>query len=89
MKEKTLATVQTSTYQNSYHFIKIWNSDKLPEQIYQPLRTQNDCAVVLDDNAQVMIEIYHGGKLFLVINKALLFGITLKILYIQVMHFLG
>ena len=66
----------------SYHFIKMWNSDELPEQIYQPLGTQNDCATVLDNYPHVMIKIHHGGELFLVINKALIFGIGLKFRYI-------
>ena len=39
----------------SYHFIKMWNSDQLPEQVYQPLGTQNDCATVLDNYPHVMI----------------------------------
>ena len=33
---------------------------------------------MLDDNAQIMIEIYDGGKLFLIINETLLLGISLK-----------
>ena len=49
----------------SYHFRKIWNSD-------QPLGTQDDCATVLDNYSQVMIEIHHGGKLFLIIDEAIL-----------------
>ena len=58
----------------SYHFRKIWNSDQLPEQVYQPLGTQDDCATVLDNYPQVMIEIHHGGKPFMVIDEALLLG---------------
>ena len=58
----------------SYNFLKIWNSDQLPEQVYQPLGTQDDCATVLDNYPQVMIEIHHGGKLFLIIDEALLLG---------------
>jgi len=65
-----------------YHFIKMWNSDQLPEQVYQPLGTQNDCATVLDNYPKVMVEIHHGGELLLVINKALVFGIGLKPRYI-------
>ena len=56
----------------SYNFLKIWNSDQLPEQVYQPLGTQDDCATVLDNYPQVMIEIHHGGKPFMVIDEALL-----------------
>ena len=62
----------------SYHFIKMWNSDELPEHVYEPLGTQDDCATVLDNYPHVMIKIHHGGELFLVINKALIFGIGLK-----------
>ena len=36
-----------------------------------------------------MIEIYHGGKLILIMNKALLFGMGLKFLYIQIINSLG
>ena len=66
----------------SYHFIKMWNSDQLPEQVYHPLGTQNDCATVLDNYPHVMIKIHHGDELFVVINKALIFGIGLKFRYI-------
>ena len=59
----------------SYHFRKIWNSDQLPEQVYQPLGTQDDCATVLDNYSQVMIEIHHGGKLFVMMDEALLLSI--------------
>ena len=41
----------------SYRFVKMWNGDQLPEQVYQPLGLQNDCAVVLNNHPQVMIEI--------------------------------
>ena len=60
----------------SYHFRKIWNSDQLPEQVYQPLGTQDDCATVLDNYSQVMIEIQHSSKLFLIIDEALLLGMV-------------
>ena len=66
----------------SYHFIKMWNSDELPEQVYQPLGTQNDSAAMLDNYPHVMIKIHHGGELFLVINKAPILGIGLKFRYI-------
>ena len=69
-----LASFKTPLKFISYHFRKIWNSDQLPEQVYQPLGTQDDCATVLDNDPQVMIEIHHGGKLFLIIDEALLFG---------------
>ena len=69
-----LASFKTRLKSISYHFRKIWNSDQLPEQVYQPLGTQDDCATVLDNYSQVMIEIHHGGKFFLVINEALLLG---------------
>ena len=36
-----------------------------------------------------MIEIYHGGKLILIMNKALLFGMGLKFLYTQIINSLG
>ena len=55
----------------SYHFRKIWNSDQLPEQVYQ-----DDCATVLDNYSQVMIEIHHSSKLFLIIDEALLLGMV-------------
>ena len=58
----------------SYHFRKIWNSDQLSEQFYQPQGTQDDCATVLDNYPQVMIEIHHGGKLLLIIDEALRLG---------------
>ena len=70
-----LASFKTRFKSISYHFRKIWKSDQLPEQFYQPLSTQDDCATVLDNYPQVMIEIHHGGKLFLIINEALLLGI--------------
>ena len=69
-----LASFKTRLKSISYHFRKIWNSYQLPEQLYQPLGTQDDCATVLDNYPQVMIEIHHGGKFFLVINEALLLG---------------
>ena len=65
----------TLNFLSYYHFRKIWNSDQLPKQVYQPLGTQDDCATVLDNYPQVMIEIHHSGKLFLIINEALLLGI--------------
>ena len=68
------ATFKTRLKSISYHFRKIWNSDQLSEQVYQPLGTQDDCAAVLDNYPQVMIEIHHGCKLFLFINEALLLG---------------
>ena len=69
-----VASFKTHLKPISYHFRKIWNSDQLPEQVYQPLGTQDDCATVLDNYSQVMIEIHHGSKLFLIINEALLLG---------------
>ena len=68
------ASFKTRLKSISYHFRKIWNSDQLPEQVYQPLGTQDDCATVLDNYPQVMIEIHHGGKLFLIMDAALLLG---------------
>ena len=62
----------------------MWNGDQLPEQVYQPLGLQNDCAAVLDNYPKVMIEIHHGGKLFLINYKAHIFGIGLKFLYTNV-----
>ena len=44
---------------------------------------------MLDNYPQVMIEIYHGGKLILIMNKALLFGMGFKFLYIQIINSLG
>ena len=73
----------------SYHFLKIWNSDQLPEQAYQPLGTQDDCATVLDNYPQVMIEIHHGGKPFMVIDEALLLGMGPQFRYTQVINWLG
>ena len=70
-----LASFKTRLKSISYHFRKIWNGDQLPEQVYQPLGTQDDCATVLDNYSQVMIEIHHGGKLFFIIDEALLLGI--------------
>ena len=69
-----LASFKTRLKSTSYHFRKIRNSDQLPEQVYQPLGTQDDCATVLDNYPQVMIEIHHGGKLFLIIDETLLLG---------------
>ena len=60
----------------SYHFRKIWNSEQMPEQVYQPLDTQDDCTTVLDNYPQVMIEIHHGGKLFLIIDEAILLDMS-------------
>ena len=71
---ETIASLKTRLKCISYHFLKIWNSDQLPEQVYQPLGTQDDCGTVLDNYSQVMIEIHHGGKLFLIIDEALLLG---------------
>ena len=48
----------------------------MPEQVYQPLGTQDDCITVLDNYPQVMIEIHHGGKLFLIMDEALLLGMS-------------
>ena len=71
---ETIASLKTRLKCISYHFLKIWNSDQLPEQVYQPLGTQDDCGTVLDNYSQVMIEIHHGGKLFLIMHEALLLG---------------
>ena len=71
---ETIASLKTRLKCISYHFLKIWNSDQLPEQVYQPLGTQDDCTTVLDNYSQVMIKIHHGGKLFLIIDEALLLG---------------
>ena len=67
-----LASFKTRLKSISYHFRKIWNSDQLPEQVYQPLGTQDDCATVLDNYPQAMIKIHHGSKLFLIIDETLL-----------------
>ena len=69
-----LSSYKTSLKSISYHFRKIRNSDQLSEQFYQPQGTQDDCATVLDNYPQVMIEIHHGGKLFLIMDEALLLG---------------
>ena len=79
MSSKMGAVIKHSKFKNtlnciSYHFRKIWNSDQLPEQVYQPLGTQDDCATVLDNYSQVMIEIHHSSKLFLIMDEALLLG---------------
>ena len=79
MSSKMGAVIKHGKFKNTlncicYHFRKIWNSDQLPEQVYQPLGTQDDCATVLDNYPQVMIEIHHGGKLILIIDEALLLG---------------
>ena len=79
MSSKMGAIIKNCKFKNtlkyiSYHFRKIWNSDQLPEQVYQPLGTQDDCATVLDNYSQVMIEIHHSSKLFLIIDEALLLG---------------
>ena len=84
-----LASFKTRLKSISYHFRKIWNSDQLPEQVYQPLGTQDDCATVLDNYPQVMIEIHHGGKFFLIINEALLLGMGSQLRYTQVINWLG
>ena len=36
---------------------------------------------MLDDNVQVMIENYHGGKLFLIFNETLLLSLSLSLLF--------
>ena len=71
---RNLASFKTRLKSISYHFRKIWNSDQLSKQFYQPQGTQDDCATVLDNYPQVMIEIDHGGKLFLIMDEALLLG---------------
>ena len=71
-----LASFKTRLKSISYHFRKIWNGDQLSEQFYQPQGTQDDCATVLDNYPQVMIEIHHGGKPFMVIDEALLLGMV-------------
>ena len=81
MSSKMGAVIKLGKFKNtlnciSYHFRKIWNSDQLPEQVYQPLGTQDDCATVLDNYSQVMIEIHHSSKLFLIIDEALLLGMV-------------
>ena len=68
-----LPSFKTRLKSISYHFRKIWNSYQLPEQLYQPLGTQDDCATVLDNYSQVMI-VHHSSKLFLIIDEALLLG---------------
>ena len=78
MSSKLGAVIKHGKFKNtlncvSYHFRKIWNSDQLPEQVYQPLGTQDDCATVLDNYSQVMI-VHHSSKLFLIIDEALLLG---------------
>ena len=44
-----VAKFKTRLKSISYHFRKIWNSDQLSEQFYQPQGTQDDCATVLDN----------------------------------------
>ena len=78
MSSKLGAVIKHGKFKNtlncvSYHFRKIWNSDQLPEQVYQPLGTQDDCATVLANYSQVMI-VHHSSKLFLIIDKALILG---------------
>ena len=36
-----------------------------------------------------MIEVHHGGKLFLVINKALILSVRSELLYSQMINLLG
>ena len=84
-----LASFKTRLKSISYHFRKIWNSDQLSEQFYQPQGTQDDCATVLDNYPQVMIEIHHGDKLFLIMDEALLLGKGLQFRYTQVIIWLG
>ena len=76
-------------YFGPYRVSKVWNGDQLPKQVYQPLGTQNDCARVFDNYPQVMIEVHHGGKLFLVINKALILSVGSELFYSQMINFLG
>ena len=84
-----LPSFKTRLKSISYHFRKIWNSDQLSEQVYQPLGTQDDCATVLNNYPQVMIEIHHGGKLFLIMDEALLLGKGPLFRYTQVIIWLG
>ena len=84
-----LPSFKTRLKSISYHFRKIWNSDQLSEQFYQPQGTQDDCATVLDNYPQVMIEIHHGDKLFLIMDEALLLGKGLQFRYTQVIIWLG
>ena len=43
---------------------------------------------MLDNYSQVMVEIHHGSKLFLVFNKAVVPYIGLKFIQVQMVNFL-
>ena len=73
----------------TYRFFIVWNCDKLPEEIDQPLSIENDCLTVLDNYSQVVIELHHGVKLFVVFYKALVPCITSKLLQILVIFVFG
>lgn len=72
-----------------YRALKIWNGDKLLEEFDQPLSIENDRLTVLDNYSQVVIELYHGVKLFVVFYKALVPCITSKLPQTLVINVLG
>lgn len=73
----------------TYRFFIVWNCDNLPEEIDQPLSIENDCLTVLDNYSQVVIELHHGVKLFVVFYKALVSCKTSKLLQTLVIFVFG
>ena len=63
----------------TYHFVKRTNSYELSEDLNEPLSPKYNRVTVLDNHAEVMIEIQHGGSLILVFNEANSLDNTLKL----------
>ena len=53
------------------------------EEVYQPLGLQYNCALVSDDQTQVMIEVQHCVKFIIVFNEATVLGIELKLVNVH------
>ena len=73
----------------SYHFVKVWNSYQLLQQVNQPLSLQNNCTAMLDNHTKVMVETDHTSKLICIFYSAILFGITLELHQIYVKNLFG
>ena len=63
----------------SYLFIKRRNGYEFFEDFNKPLKLKHNCVAVLDNYAEVMIEVQHSGNLIPVVNETNFLNNTLKL----------
>lgn len=61
----------------------------MPEEVYQPLGLQYNCALVPYNQTQVMKKLQHYMKLVIIVYVAQFFSIDLKLLHIGVTNILS